>query len=99
MPDRVVAIRRYLVVCVALLALTGLTIGLAHLNLGGWNSAVAMAIAIIKAVLIALFFMHLRGSPAVTRLVALAALLWLGILLVGTMDDLLTRGWLPIPGK
>lgn len=99
MPDKVVAIRTYLVVCLTLLVLTGLTIGLAHVNLGGWNSPVAMAIAVIKGVLIALFFMHLRSSPSVTRLVGLAGLLWLGILIVGTMDDVVTRGWLPMPGK
>jgi hypothetical protein len=33
------------------------------------------------------------------RLVAVVALLWLGILIVGTLDDVITRGWLPVPGK
>jgi cytochrome c oxidase subunit IV len=99
MPDRVVPIRVYLVVCLALLVFTGITIGFAHLNLGGLNSPLALAIAGLKAILIALYFMHLRWSPPVTRLVGLAALFWLGLLLVGTMDDILTRGWLPIPGK
>jgi len=47
----------------------------------------------------ALFFMRLRWSPAMTRLVAVAALLWLAILIVGVLDDMLTRGWIPVPGK
>ena len=91
--------RTYVVVCAVLLLLTGATIGLAHLNLGGFNSLLALLIAAAKAVLIAVFFMHLRGSPPVTRLVGIAALVWLSILIVGTLDDVLTRGWLPAPGK
>jgi cytochrome c oxidase subunit IV len=98
-PVKVVPTRTYLAVCAVLLALTATTIGVAHIDLRGWNSAVAMAIAVVKAVLIAVVFMHLRASPPMTRLVGLAALLWLGILIVGTMDDIVTRGWLPIPGK
>ena len=43
--------------------------------------------------------MHLRWSQPITRLVGAAALLWLAILMVGTLDDILTRGWLPVPGK
>ena len=43
--------------------------------------------------------MHLRYSSGLTRLAVLAGILWLGILIVGAMDDYLTRGWLPVPGK
>jgi cytochrome c oxidase subunit IV len=99
MPDHVIPVPVYLLVCAVLLVLTAGTIGLAHVNLHGLNAAVALAIAAAKAVLIALFFMHLRWSPAITRVVGLAALLWLAILMVGTLDDVLTRGWLPMPGK
>ena len=92
-------VRTYAIVCGVLLVLTGVTIGLAHVNLGGFNAALALLIAAAKAVLIALFFMHLRGSSPLTRLVGIGALLWLAILIVGTLDDILTRGWLPVPGK
>jgi cytochrome c oxidase subunit IV len=95
----VTSARAYLLVDLALLVLTAATIGLAHLDLHGFNTAVALAIAGLKAALIALFFMHLRASPPLTRLVGVAALLWLGILMVGTLDELLTRAWLPVPGK
>lgn len=97
--ERVISRATYLLVDAVLLGLTAATIGLAHVDLRGWNTAVALAIAAMKATLIGLFFMHLRASPSLTRLVGLAALLWLGILIVGTMDDILTRGWLAVPGK
>ena len=87
------------IVTVLLLVLTGLNIALAMVNLHGLNGFVALAIAAVQAVIMALVFMRLRWSPGMTRLVAVAALLWLGILMVGTLDDFLTRGWLPIPGK
>jgi cytochrome c oxidase subunit 4 len=99
LPDPIVPRRTYLVVDAVLLGLTAATIWLAHVDLRGWNTAVALAIAVAKASLIGLFFMHLRWTRGMTRLVALAALLWLSILVVGTMDDILTRGWLPVPGK
>src|SRR5919201_2080558 len=99
MPDEVVAVRTYVLVCATLILLTVLTVVLAQIDLRGWNTAVGLAIAVVQAALSAAFFMHLRWSQPMTRLVALAALLWLGILVVGTMDDVLTRGWLPVPGK
>jgi caa(3)-type oxidase subunit IV len=82
-----------------MVVLTVLTIVLAQIDLHGWNTALGLAIAAGQAWLSAAFFMHLRWSQPMTRVIALAALLWLGILVVGTMDDMLTRGWLPVPGK
>ena len=72
---------------------------MAHVNLHGWNQVVALGIAAAKAALIALFFMELKFASALHRLVGAAAVLWLAILLLGTLDDVLTRGWLPVPGK
>ena len=91
--------RAYLVTAVILLVLTGLTIGIAYLPLGSWHTPLALAIAAAKAILIGLFFMHLRSSPPVLRLTALAGLFWLAIMLAGTLDDVVTRGWLAVPGK
>jgi cytochrome c oxidase subunit IV len=96
---RVLAVRTYLLVCAVLVLLTLVSVGLARVDLRGWNGLVALAIAVAQATVNGVFFMHLRWSPPVTRLVAVAALLWLGILMVGTLDDVLTRGWLPVPGK
>jgi cytochrome c oxidase subunit IV len=83
----------YLYNCVALLALLGLTIFAAYLNLGPFNTVVAMAIAAAKASLIALFFMHIRSAKPVVWLCAGAGLFWLGILFVLTMSDYVSRGW------
>jgi caa(3)-type oxidase subunit IV len=60
--------------------------------------AAALAFAIAKASLIVLFFMHARYSGPITRLVMVVAIVWLAILVLGTMDDFLTRGWLGVPG-
>jgi cytochrome c oxidase subunit IV len=80
-------------------ALALLNVVLALVDLRGWNTVVGLAIAASQAALSALFFMHLRWTRPITRLVAVIGLVWLGILIVGTMDDALTRGWLPVPGK
>jgi len=97
--EAVGTVRTYVLVGAGLIALTVLNIGLALVDLRGWNSLIALLIASVQAILGGVYFMHVRWSPPMTRLVGLAALLWLGILIVGIMDDVLTRGWLPVPGK
>ena len=94
-----IGVRAYIVTAAVLLVLTGLTIGLAFAPLGPWNTVVALGIAATKGLLIALVFMHLRSWTATTRLTAAAGLFWLAILLAGTLDDVMTRSWLPVPGK
>ena len=91
--------RLYLLVLVALLGLTGLTIYVSHLDIGPFSAPVAFAIAATKALLVMLVFMHLKESHGVLWLTALAGFFWLGILVVLTMSDVATRGVLPIPGK
>jgi cytochrome c oxidase subunit 4 len=99
MPEEIVPASSYLLAGGALIILTLLNIGLAQVDLRGANTVVGLLIAAVQAVISLMVFMHLRWSRPITRLVAAIALLWLGILIVGTMDDALTRGWLPIPGK
>ncbi len=99
MTERVTSPVTYLLVLVALLALTFATYEAAFLNIGAWHTVVALGIAAAKAILIALFFMHARFSTGMTRVVIAGGLLWLGILIVGTLDDVLTRGWPGIPGR
>jgi cytochrome c oxidase subunit 4 len=60
---------------------------------------VALAIAAVKMLLVALFFMHIRHSTKLTRLVVTGGLLWLAILLFLTMSDFATRGWIGAPGR
>ena len=89
-----ISIRGYFAVFTALLALTALTTGVAFIDLGGiGNVAVALTIAVIKAVLVALYFMHLRYSSRLTIIFAGAGIFWLGIMIVLTLSDYLSRDW------
>jgi cytochrome c oxidase subunit IV len=83
----------------ALLALTLLTVGVAFVDLGPLSLILALGIAICKALLVMLFFMHLRYSGHLTWLVAGAGVIWLAHLLIFTLSDYLTRGWLPVSGR
>jgi cytochrome c oxidase subunit 4 len=89
----------YVKILLALLVATAVTTAVARVDLGGFSVVVALGIASVKMVLVALFFMHIRHSTKLTRLVVLGGLLWLGILLLLTMTDFATRGILGVPGK
>ena len=86
-------------ILVALLIATGLTTGVAYIDLGPFSTIVALGIATAKMLLVALFFMHIRHSTKLTKLVVVGGLLWLAILLLLTMTDFATRGILGVPGK
>ena len=85
--------RSYYIVFLALLACTYLTWQVAYFDLGPLNTIAALGIAIFKATLVVLFFMHARSSSRLTWLVVAAGLFWFGILLALTFSDYLTRGW------
>jgi cytochrome c oxidase subunit 4 len=89
----------YVKILLALLVATAVTTAVARVDLGGFSVVVALGIASVKMVLVALFFMHIRHSTKLTRLVVLGGLLWLAILLLLTMTDFATRGILGVPGK
>jgi cytochrome c oxidase subunit IV len=93
MAEHVVPRRTYYVVYAALLVCTYLTWQVAYFDLGPLNTVAALAIAVFKATLVVLFFMHARDSTRLTWAVVLGAIFWLGILLALTMGDYLTRGW------
>ncbi len=97
--DHVVPVTVYLAVFAALLLGTGLTVWASYINLGMWNTPVALAIAFTKATLVAVFFMHLKYSPRLTWLAVGAALFWLFYLLAGTLSDYYSRGLLDPTGK
>ena len=82
----------------ALLAFTLLTVGVAYVDLGPLNIVLALTIAVSKALLVMLFFMHLRYSSRLTWVVAGAGVIWLAHLLIFTLADYLTRDWLAIMG-
>lgn len=83
--------RRNLVVWAALLGLLGLTFEAAYLPLGAFNTVAGLAIATVKAGLVALLFMGLRRSDALIRLAAGAGFFWLVVLFALTLSDVLSR--------
>jgi len=87
----IVPTRIYLTVFVALMALLGLTLAVAYVDLGEFNLAAAMTIAVAKAALIVTFFMHLRHGRKLTWVFAGAGFFWLAIMLVLVMTDYATR--------
>ena len=89
----------YVKILLALLVATGLTSWVASIDLGAFSTVVALGIATVKMLLVALFFMHIRHSTKLTKLVVVGGLLWLAILLLLTMTDFATRGILGVPGK
>jgi len=83
--------KTYYAVGFALLVLFLLTVMIAYIDLGPFNLVVALTIAIAKATLVVLYFMHVRFSSRVVWVFATAGLFWLVILLTLTMGDFLTR--------
>jgi cytochrome c oxidase subunit IV len=94
MSEHVVPVRIYVAVFAALIVMTAITTAVSGIDLGPWNTVVALGIAIVKATLVVLFFMHVKYSPRLTATVILGGLFWLLILLALTLSDFATRGWL-----
>lgn len=93
MPGHIVNRSTYYAVSLALAVLLVLTVAASYVDLGRLNVVVAIAIATVKAVLIMLFFMHVKYSPPLVRLAAVGGFVWLGILLTITLADYVARGW------
>jgi cytochrome c oxidase subunit IV len=92
MSEHVMPSRQYYIIWIILLVLTGVTAGVSFIDLGQFNTVVALAIATFKAVLVVLFFMHVRyASEKLIKLVVIAAVFWLSLLLCLSMMDYLTR--------
>jgi cytochrome c oxidase subunit IV len=86
-------------VYVALLALTAITVGAAFLDMSFLNTPVALGIASAKALLVMYFFMELRHSDKLNWVVMGSGFVFLAIMIMLTMSDMVSRGWLGIPGK
>jgi len=85
----------YLLILSALVVGTCATLGIAFIDLGIWNPVVALTIAVIKAVLVVLFFMHIYYSNKLTKLTVAAGFFWLLIMITMSLSDYLTRTFLP----
>jgi len=92
MTEHITSVRTYFLVFAALMVLTAITVVVAFQDFGAWNDIVALTIAVIKASLVVLFFMHLYYSGRLSKLVVVSGLLWLFILIGLTMSDYLSRG-------
>jgi len=93
----IVPVRTYLYTFVALLFLAGLTTAVAFVDLGRFNTVIAMGIALVKMILVLLIFMHLRYSAKLVRVVFIAGFFWLALLIGLTMTDYGSRSWIPDP--
>ena len=89
--------RLYYAIFAALMVLTAITVAVAYRDLGVMNTWVAMTIAVAKATLVILYFMHVRWSGRLIPILIAAGLLWLVILIALTMADYDSRGWMATP--
>ena len=99
MSEHVDSIKTYTGIWLILLVLTGVTTGVAYIDLGSFSVVVALAIAVVKMLLVALFFMHVRHSTKLTKLVVVGGLLWLFIMITFTLADVWTRNLMGTPGR
>lgn len=97
MSEHIVPVRTYVLIFTALMVLTVVTVAVSFVDLGDWSVVVALAIACTKAVLVILFFMHVKYSSRLTWAVVVAGFFWFGILIALTMNDYLFRNWLTYP--
>jgi len=91
--------RVYFLIFAALIVLTWVTALVSRIDLGRWNIFVALAIAITKASLVILFFMHVKYSTRLAKFIVMCGFFWLSLLLFITMADLWTRSWMGVPGR
>lgn len=83
--------RVYFTIFAALIVLTFITVVVAFVDLGPLNNFIAMSIAITKATLVIMYFMHVRYSDKLVWVFAGAGFLWLIILFVFLLSDYMTR--------
>jgi cytochrome c oxidase subunit IV len=93
MSQHVVPVRVYLFVFAALVILTGITVEAARHDFGALNTPVALGIATTKALLVILFFMHVKYADKLTWVVVASGFVMLGFLLFITLADYMSRGW------
>jgi cytochrome c oxidase subunit 4 len=89
----VVGPKTYLLILLALLVLTATTTGAAYINMGIFSPIVALGIACLKAVLVILFFMHIRYSSRVMMLTVGAGFFTFLVLITMTLSDYISRNW------
>ena len=94
MSEHIVEKKTYYAVFGSLMVLLAATVGIAYVHLGKLNVIAAITIAFMKAILIILYFMHVRYSSRLIWIFVGAGFFWLGILFALSFADFFTRGWL-----
>ena len=93
MSEHIVSKKVYFTIFAALMVMTALTVMVAFVDLGAMNLPVAIAIAIVKATLVFLYFMHVKYSSRLVKIGIVAALFTLMIMFSVTLSDYFTRYW------
>lgn len=91
--------KTYALAYLALLTLTLITTLVAYLNLGVWNTVIAIGIATVMASIIAGIMMHALYESLLIRIIVSGGIIWFLIMITLTLGDYVSRGWLPFPGK
>ncbi|MFN2499626.1 MAG: cytochrome C oxidase subunit IV family protein [Pyrinomonadaceae bacterium] len=95
MSEHIVSLKVYVSIFLALLVGTALTVYAGLIDFPGQlNVIIALTIAVVKATLVVLYFMHVRYSSRLIWVVFTSALFWLAILFALTFSDYWTRSWL-----
>jgi cytochrome c oxidase subunit IV len=100
MAERTIAPGTYVIVCALLIVLTVFTVVVSFFHVPGvWHIVLGLVIAVCKASLVVLFFMHVLISPRLTWIVIVVACFWVGLLFLLTLNDYFSRGMVPVmPG-
>jgi cytochrome c oxidase subunit 4 len=92
MSEHIMSSKLYYTIWITLLCLTVITAAVSFVDLGPFNTIVALVIATVKALLVVLFFMHVKyTSEKLTKIVIVSAIFWLFLLLALSMADYATR--------
>jgi cytochrome c oxidase subunit IV len=95
MSGHVVPVKLYIGIFLGLMVLTAATTGAAFIDMGRWNTPVALLIAVTKMLLVVLFFMHVKYTHGLTQVVIIAGFFFLALLVAFTLADELSRHWGP----
>jgi cytochrome c oxidase subunit 4 len=95
----IASVKSYVGIFLVLMVLTTVTVLVAYVNLGQLNKVVALGIASFKATLVILYFMHVKYSSRLTKVVIMSGFFFLIILLGLTMVDYGSREWTPVPPR
>lgn len=92
-----ISLAAYTLVFAALMILLVVTVAAARVHWGtaALGVAVALSIAVVKAVLVVFYFMHVKLASRLTKTFVVAGLFWLGLMVVLMIADYMSRGWLP----